>query len=378
MDGCFRTTANQENNLPGMCYTNNTIEHMPATFVGNQAMPQYTYLEFINSMIENTAYNGDLFTYYYKGDFYSNNQIKLGDIIPNDTYYFEVRIKDSKTEIIKGTSFVALNTTPYTFYNDSAIYINEDFEVYAIPRLLNYSTQYQLEIISYYGDGNNNLYEDIDWFIFLPENSVISGDVITSLGSGDFTTKDSTNQIIENQQQQQEDNQSFLDNLYNQMFTVSGEQIQQIVNTTMDHIQIPSGEIAEIEQIFNYLSGDAGDFVISWTDKTTHFTVNGADIHQLTIPARQINFSEMERQSPELQQAMHWARLITNISIFSILIHEAYICLLATLGVPVAIYGQKLEEKQQLAAQQQKQEQAWQNRLEQQRYNEWLYSHRKR
>lgn len=368
---CYSSNSNYENNLTGMAFiTDEIVGTLPKTFVGNQAIPQFVYLEFLNTM-DDAAYNGNLYTYYYKGDFYSNNQIKLGDIIPHDSYYFEVRLKDSKTEIIKGTSFVALNTTPYNFYNDGAIYINENYEVYAIPRLLNYSKQYQLEIISYYGEGNNNLFEDIDWFIFLPYNASISGDIITNLGSGDFTTQDSTNQIIDN-------NNNFFDNLYNKMFTISGDQVNEIINTTMSNVQIPSGEIAEIEQVFNYISGEHGDFVISWTDKTTHFTVNGANISQITIPAKQINFSEMERQSPELQQAMHWARLITNISIFSILIHEAYICLLATLGVPVAIYGQKLEEKQQLAAQQQKQEQAWQNRLEQQRYNEWLYSHRKR
>lgn len=199
LDRCCSLNSNYYNNLQGMNYTYNYIEdqyEMMATYVGNQGISRYSNLEFVNNM-ENAAYNGNLYTYYYQGDFYSNSQIKLGDVVPNDSYYFEIRLRDSKTSNIKGTSFVALNTNPYTFYNDGAIYINNSFEVYVIPRLLSYSNQYQLEIESYYGDGgNDDLEEDIDWFIFLPQNATISGDVITFLGSGDFTQQDNTNTII--------------------------------------------------------------------------------------------------------------------------------------------------------------------------------------
>ena len=218
---CYSSNSNYENNLTGMAFiTDEIVGTLPNTFVGNQAIPQFVYLEFLNTM-DNTAYNGNLYTYYYQGDFYSNNQIKLGDIIPHDSYYFEVRLKDSKTEVIKGTSFVALNSAPYTFYNDGAIIINNNFEVFAIPRLLKYSNQYQLEIISYYGDGGNNLFEDLDWFIFLPENATISGDYITSLGSGDFTTQDSTNQIIDNQNQNNNEIISTINNIVGNLPAVS-------------------------------------------------------------------------------------------------------------------------------------------------------------
>lgn len=74
---------------------------------------------------------------------------------------------------------------------------------------------------------------------------------------------------------------------------------------------------------------------------------------------------------------MYWERLIINIGIFSIIIHEAYIILLTALGVPVAIYGRKIEEKNTLHKQQQEQEQKWLNRYEEQRYNDWLRGHRK-
>lgn len=196
-------TNNDNSNMTfEFCLFNDTIASSVdfGNRIGNNYYVTTEYLEFINDF-ENSAYNGNLFTYYYKGDFFSNNHILLGNIIPNDSYYFEIRLKEDNTSIVKGTSFFALNTTPYTIYNDNAIYINENFDVYVIPRLLNYSTQYQLEIISYYGDGGDNFYEDIDWFIFLPQNAVISGDYITSLGSGDFTTQDSTNLIIGNQNQ---------------------------------------------------------------------------------------------------------------------------------------------------------------------------------
>lgn len=161
------------------------------------------YLEFNNEFIDNTAYNGSLFTYYYQGDFYNKSQILIGNIIPNDSYYFELTLKDSVTGISKGQQFTTIGQPIYND-SDSALYVDDDYNVYVNTRFLNYSTQYQLEIVSYYGNGGDNLQEDIDWFIFLPLNAVISGDYIMSLGSGDFDLQDSTNQIINNQNESQE------------------------------------------------------------------------------------------------------------------------------------------------------------------------------
>lgn len=169
-----------------------------------------------------------------------------------------------------------------------------------------------------------------------------------------------------------------MEELYNKMFTVSGEQIDNIINNTMNSIQIESGEIAEVSQIMDYLKREPGDFVISWGNRQTHFTINGQPITQLNIPANQINFSQLERDNLELHAVMEWERRIVSISIFGLLVHEAYIMFMATLGVGTYVFGQKLEEKNTLKKQQDAQEERWRSKLDEQRYNEWLRGHRKK
>lgn len=100
------------------------------------------------------------------------------------------------------------------------------------------------------------------------------------------------------------------------------------------------------------------------------------------IPANQINFSQMERENETFGQVMYWARVFVNVALFSLIIHEGYILLLATLGVGTYLYGNKEEEKATLKAQQKEaqkqaqQEEAWRSRLDAQRYQEWLRRHR--
>lgn len=205
MTGCFSTTANKENSLVGMCYTNYIIEHMPATFVGSQAMPQYTYLEFDNLHIDNTAYNGNILTYYFQGSLYNTLNLNLGNIINNDSYYYECKLIDDNSNVIVGNSFVSLNVSPINIYNDGALFIDNNQSVFVITRNISYNKQYRLEITSYYDEGSA-LYEDIDWFLFMPLNSVVSGETIISFGSGDaFGIVDSTGQLIDSQQQQTTD-----------------------------------------------------------------------------------------------------------------------------------------------------------------------------
>lgn len=87
----------------------------------------------------------------------------------------------------------------------------------------------------------------------------------------------------------------------------------------------------------------------------SHFSIQGQQLeNQLTIPTRQINFSELERNSTDLQEVMRWERIIVNIGIFSILLHEIYILFLKTIGVSIEIYGQKQEEKATLKAAQER------------------------
>lgn len=266
MTGCFNTTANKENNLTGMLYTNYTIEHIPATFVGNQAMPQYTYLEFDNSHIDNTAYNGSVFTYYYQGSLYNTINLKLGNIVNNDSYYYECKLLDDNNFEV-GTSFVSLNVNPIDIYNDGALYIDNHQSIYVVTRNISYNKQYKLVITSYY-DGGSSLNEDIDWFLFLPLNSVVSGDYILSFGSGDgFGLIDSTGQIIDS----------------------SEEQTASIISSLTDFSPLSSGDIlsnVDIIPMYTYSSGDdiGGFFVDILQHISDVFLLDNEVTLHLTLP----------------------------------------------------------------------------------------------
>lgn len=71
--------------------------------------------------------------------------------------------------------------------------------------------------------------------------------------SGDYynnyNNDTNTDKIIDNDQ-----------SLYDKMFTVSGEQMQQILDNTIAQINIPSGELEEIDMIFNYLNREPRRF----------------------------------------------------------------------------------------------------------------------
>lgn len=335
---CCSSTANYYNSLRGMNYTSERIEDIyttPLTYVGMQAVPQWNYLVF-NNALENTAYNGNLITYYFQGDFYSYYQIQLGTIEPNDSYYYELRLKDNNG-IVKGTSYVAFNTEPNTYFNDGAIYVDNSQKVYAITRQLKYSTQYQLEIESYYGDGGTDLYEDIDWFIFLPTNAVIDNNTITSLGSGDFTIQDSTNQIIDNQDK----NNTFWQDTYNSLFVMNSGDVDQLITNMKENIKIDnfgdvSGEIA----ILNTLTGEPSDFIIAWN--STQY------MGKTIIPSGEINFSQKVREVPALKTTQDWLRIIMGYSITIVLMSEIFFTILRCLGVGVSIYEQHNEEIERL------------------------------
>lgn len=81
------------------------------------------------------------------------------------------------------------------------------------------------------------------------------------------------------------------------------------------------------------------------------------------IPANQINFSQMERENETFALIMYWARIFINFALFSLIIHEAYILFLATLGVGTQIYGMKQEEKATLQKQQEAQRRTTQRQL---------------
>lgn len=125
-----------------------------------------------------------------QGNLYSQAQLKIGTIHPYDSYYYEINLINNSNNIKVGQCFVSEN--PFNPYNTGALYLDEHHDLYVNTINVDYSTQYRLEVTSYYGTGGDNLYEDIDWYIFLPTNAVISGDSIIGFGSGDYTAKDNT------------------------------------------------------------------------------------------------------------------------------------------------------------------------------------------
>lgn len=71
----------------------------------------------------------------------------------------------------------------------------------------------------------------------------------------------------------------------------------------------------------------------------------------------------MERENETFHQIMYYARIFINFAIFSLIIHESYILLLATLGVGTSIYGMKMEEKATLQKQQEAQNRTIRNQV---------------
>lgn len=71
----------------------------------------------------------------------------------------------------------------------------------------------------------------------------------------------------------------------------------------------------------------------------------------MLIPSGEINFSQLEREHKELQEVMMWVRIITNTSIFMIILNTGYILLMQVLGVATYEFGHALEQKENLRKQ---------------------------
>lgn len=135
-----------------------------------------------------------------------------------------------------------------------------------------------------------------------------------------------------------------------------------------------------------------GDFRIAWNSYNPHLSVKGQQITQgdgkvlgytgVLIPSGDVNFSKLERENPEFQETMSWVRIITTWGLIGIIIHHFYKLILATFGISTELFGESLEEKRQIETQQKEEqrrnEQNWLNEYNKQKYNEWLWRHRKK
>ena len=62
------------------------------------------------------------------------------------------------------------------------------------------------------------------------------------------------------------------------------------------------------------------------------------------IGNNQINFSDLERKSEDLQEVMKWVRVITSFIIFSAFAKQVYEVLLITLGINTNVYNMRNRE----------------------------------
>lgn len=152
-----RQQANKYNDLQGMNYTSEDIQSiytLPSTYVGMQAVPQYTILTYDNYITDYTSVN-NFTTYYRMTDIYRASLFMIGEVHPYDSYYYEIRFRNYKTQQIIGEVFASEN--PFNPYNTGALTLNLAHQLGVKSLYLNYNTQYELEITSYYGDGGSNL-----------------------------------------------------------------------------------------------------------------------------------------------------------------------------------------------------------------------------
>lgn len=133
------------------------------------------------------------------------------------------------------------------------------------------------------------------------------------------------------------------------MFILQSGDVQDLINEAVRNLNINGEEISGDLMIINFLKGEPGDFVISWTPYSPNFTVKGQLVENDgdMIPSGEINFSKMERENPSLHTTMTWVRTITTFSILSIMVHQAWLILMSMLGVSTLIYRNKEETKEQ-------------------------------
>lgn len=198
---CFKTQTEQYNSLLGMNYTYNEVESLyttPATYVGNQGFYRLNELTFNNYLLNNKLNLDNRVVYYYKGDLYSNVSIPLGEIERNDCYHYEVYLTENRTNTDIAYIWVDYSNGNIFKSEHNKMYVNGSNMLVLKTLYLKYNEEYRVTITSYYGDIDNPTIKSIEnLFIFLPNTTNISGDMILNWGSGDNISSD-TIQIIEN------------------------------------------------------------------------------------------------------------------------------------------------------------------------------------
>lgn len=178
-------------------------------------------------------------------------------------------------------------------------------------------------------------------------------------------------------------NQNFWKDTYNRFMTPSGEVLRGTITSLMSDLDIStsgeeSGELMMALVGLDVISNDFGDFIISWDDFSPNLTIKGQLVSSSGpfIPAGQINFSQMERNNETFHDIMQYTRAILSFSVITLFFGNLWHTLLITLGISTQIYEKNEQAKEKLSRQAER-DQRRQEREDRQRYQQWLYEHRR-
>lgn len=268
----------------------------------------------------------------------------LGNIEERNLYHnFIISISTNGTTLDTLNYYTEYNENSGKNYHQGMLSVttnnNKTYILLSSPRL-NFNQKYTLSIDVYEDTQTHEVYDYN--YVFLHENAIISNGVITDYGSGDFSNQD----IAISNEQNAENSNNMLQDLYDKAFSISGDFIQSKIEELKLNNNF-SGDI-EIEKAFiGLLSGDVQDFKIAWNQVATHFTYGnyGEDTSQIIIPSGEVNFSKIERENEEFQEVMSWVRIILGFSFGAMLLRNYWTTLLETLGIGIQPFDSVKEEK---------------------------------
>lgn len=128
-----------------------------------------------------------------------------------------------------------------------------------------------------------------------------------SSGDNSFNIQDSTNNIIDNDN----DNNDFWKETYNNLFTIDSGDTKDLINGFINSTNLGiSGDEETIKIITDKLQGQADDFIISWNDIVIPNLFGNQQM--VLIPQNEINFSQMCRENQGLRLAKGALNVITS------------------------------------------------------------------
>lgn len=227
---------------------------------------------------------------------------------------------------------------------------------------------YQLEILNtsniingeyyrvHYNDNTNDFFISEDFKISWKRETTsdsptynASGEITGSIDLTNIENKiENVENAIQNLESGEKERDNFWKQAYNNLFTISGEYIENKINEIKEKYNI-SGDYETEKQIIELIQENSNDFIISWGDLTTHLSIKGQQLEkQIIFQEDSINFSQLERENKEFQETMQWVRTILGFSLCFLLIENYWKTLLITLGIGTQVYDKLTEEQQKV------------------------------